>query len=122
MPSPERCPRCRAHVDPAGTCAACLLGLALAPPAELDLTGMQLGPFAIRRKLGKGGMGVVYEAVDTRSNAPRFDQAVALKILAAEIDEPGQIVREAQLLAKLDHANIVRVYDAGEHEGIPISP
>ncbi len=106
-------------MGPAGTCAACLLGLALSPPVEPDLTGMQLGPFAIQRKLGEGGMGVVYEAVDTRPTSLWFGHTVALKILAAEIDDPEQIVREAQLLAKLDHANIVRVYDAGEHEGIP---
>jgi serine/threonine-protein kinase len=63
-------------------------------------------------------MGVVYEAVDTSPTSCRHNHTVALKILSAEIDAPDHLVREAQLMAALDHPNIVRVYEAGEHEGI----
>jgi serine/threonine-protein kinase len=83
-----------------------------------DLEGEQIGPYAIGRMLGQGGMGVVYEAVDTRPTSCRFQHTVALKILAADLDAPEQLVREAQLLAALEHKHIVPVYEVGEYEGI----
>jgi serine/threonine-protein kinase len=115
MFDPERCPCGRGQKT--GACPGCLFGLALDPPPEPDLTGTALGPFEISRKLGEGGMGVVYEAVDTRPASPRFGHRVALKVLRASLDAPGHIEREAQALAALKHESIVFVYETGEHDG-----
>lgn len=115
MFDPERCPYCRGEKP--GACPACLLDLALNPPPEPDLTGSSLGPFEISRKLGEGGMGLVYEAVDTRPASPRFGHRVALKVLRASLDMPGNIEREAQTLAALEHPCIAPVYETGEHDG-----
>lgn len=115
MFDPKRCPYCRGEKP--GACPACLLSLALDPPPEPDLTGTSLGPFDISCKLGEGGMGVVYEAVDTRPTSPRFGRRVALKVVRASLDMPGHIEREAQHLAALEHPNIAPVYETGEHDG-----
>jgi len=88
------------------------------PPEAPDLAGTRLGPYAIGRVLGQGGMGVVYEAVDTRPTSLWSGHTVALKILAAELAAPEQLVREAQILAPLAHEHIVPVYEVGEQEGI----
>src|SRR5262245_44585992 len=78
--------------------------------------GRQLGDFEIIRELGRGGMGVVYEARQLSLN--RLD---ALKILAAG---PGltrkavqRFQREAEAAAQLHHTNIVPVYATGEENG-----
>ena len=67
--------------------------------------------------LGRGGMGVVYQA-----RQPKLNRLVALKILAPERGaEPKfaeRFLREAQALARLSHPNIITVYDYGEAEGL----
>ena len=67
--------------------------------------------------LGRGGMGVVYKA-----RQPKLNRLVALKILAPErVEEPKfaeRFAREAQALARLNHPNIVTVYDFGEADGL----
>jgi hypothetical protein len=70
-----------------------------------------LNRFQLRELLGDGGSGQVYQAYD-----PRLDRDVALKVL--KLAEPGERVkqrffREARAAARLDHPNIVSVYDAG---------
>jgi serine/threonine protein kinase len=79
-----------------------------------------LGRYNIERVLGKGAMGVVYEGVD-----PRLGRRVAIKtILKAHLDEDTgkdfamRFVREAQAVARLNHPNIVQVYDFGEENEI----
>ena len=72
------------------------------------------GRFQLRELLGDGGSGKVYQAYD-----PRLDRDVALKVL--KLAEPGERVkqrffREARAAARLDHPNIVAVYDAGYDE------
>src|SRR5919206_52078 len=74
-----------------------------------------LGRYNIERTLGKGAMGVVYEGVD-----PRLGRRVAIKtILKSHLDEETardysmRFVREAQAVARLNHPNIVQVYDFG---------
>ena len=79
-----------------------------------------LGRYNIERVLGKGAMGVVYEGVD-----PRLGRRVAIKtILKSHLDEDTgkdfamRFVREAQAVARLNHPNIVQVYDFGEEGDI----
>jgi hypothetical protein len=90
-----------------------LLRLAADHQAAPDLTGAKVGRYTITRLLGQGAMGVVYAARD-----PTLGRDVALKILSADLDAPDQLVREARLLATLEHELIVPVYEVGEHEGI----
>jgi serine/threonine protein kinase len=77
----------------------------------------QLGDFVILRELGRGGMGIVYEA-EQRSLARR----VAVKILPKHVllldKHLKRFQREAQTAARLRHTNIVPVFGAGEHEGL----
>ncbi len=75
-----------------------------------------LGRYRIQRVLGKGAMGVVYEGLD-----PRLNRRVAIKtILVRNVDEATardyskRFAREAQAVARLNHPNIVQVYDYGE--------
>jgi len=73
--------------------------------------------YRIESELGHGGMGVVYRAHDTL-----LDRAVAVKVLSDSglgTEGRARLLREAQAAAKLDHPNIVAVYDAGEAEDIP---
>ncbi|QJW97731.1 serine/threonine-protein kinase [Frigoriglobus tundricola] len=78
----------------------------------------RLGDFRIVRELGRGGMGVVFEAVQESLGRP-----VALKVLArhAQLDpvRRERFVREAQTAAKLHHTNIVPVFGVGEQDGLP---
>ena len=77
----------------------------------------KLGDFAIRRELGRGGMGIVYEAVQQS-----LRRRVALKILAPHIaDSETQLKRfhrEAKAAARLHHTNIVPVYGIGQADGL----
>jgi eukaryotic-like serine/threonine-protein kinase len=76
-------------------------------------SGLRLGPYEIRSPLGVGGMGEVYEAVDTR-----LRRSVAIKIvrpeLAGDADRRARFVREARAIAGLSHPHICPVYDVGE--------
>ena len=94
-----------------------LLDVQQAPLPEAE----SFGKYAIRRELGRGGMGVVYEAVDTA-----LDRRVALKRLiphehadaAAAEREEGRFLREARTSANLPkHPGIVGVYEAGVIDG-----
>jgi len=70
-----------------------------------------IGRYRIVRLLGRGGMGEVYEAVDTQ-----LERTVALKVLLGGDLDPRRLRREAQSLAQLSDPHIVGVYDVGEHE------
>ncbi|MBN9118844.1 MAG: serine/threonine protein kinase, partial [Planctomycetes bacterium] len=78
----------------------------------------RLGDFRIVREVGRGGMGVVFEAVQESLGRP-----VALKVLSrsAQLDPTRRerFVREAQAAAKLHHTNIVPVFGVGEQDGLP---
>ncbi len=82
-----------------------------------DLVGKRLGEFEITRELGRGGMGVVYEAVQTSLN-----RRVALKVLGPGLGLTSRAVdrfrREAEAAARLHHTNIVPVYATGEEGGL----
>lgn len=74
------------------------------------------GRYQIVGELGRGGMGIVYKVQDTT-----LDRVVAFKVLPQALTENEQavanFVREAQAAAKLNHPNIVTVYDTGEQNG-----
>ena len=74
------------------------------------------GPFRIERQVGRGGLGQVYRAVDTRSGS-----TVALKLMPPGADPLAltRARREFAALRQLSHPNIVRVLDLGEDDGIP---
>ncbi len=71
--------------------------------------------YRVRERLGQGGMGALFLALD-----PAIDRLVAIKVL--RVDNPDvreRFQREARLAARLQHPNIVTVYDVGEHDGQP---
>jgi serine/threonine-protein kinase len=78
----------------------------------------QLGPYRILKKLGRGGMGTVYEAINVQTDEP-----AAIKLLNPHLaDEEGFRERfgtEIETLKKLKHANIVRLFGYGIQDGHP---
>ncbi|MEO6061933.1 MAG: protein kinase [Thermoflexales bacterium] len=78
----------------------------------------KIGRYEIKRELGRGGMAGVYEAHD-----PRFERAVAVKVLPRELMVDTmfrtRFEREAKVIASLEHPGIVPVYDYGEENGQP---
>lgn len=82
--------------------------------------GYRLGPYELRHRIGKGGMGAVYMAVRADHEYEKF---VAIKLVKRGMDS-NEILRrfrmERQLLASLDHPNIARLIDGGSTpEGLP---
>jgi serine/threonine protein kinase len=83
-----------------------------APELLEDWTGVEwaagacLGPYRIESKLGEGGMGQVFRAVDTR-----LGRAVAIKIAYQQFS--SRFEREARVISSLNHPNICTVYDVG---------
>ncbi len=81
----------------------------------------QLGRYQLVRVLGRGAMGMVYEGRD-----PKLNRRVAIKVITTgRVDDPAlraeysaRFVIEAQAVARLNHPNIVTVYDFGEENGI----
>ncbi len=77
--------------------------------------GMQIGVYRIAGKLGEGGMGVVYKALDTKLNRP-----VALKLLSDRLADAAarrRFQRESQTASSLNHPHILTVHDTGEWAG-----
>jgi len=82
------------------------------PIAEIDTPPEHIGPYRVLRVLASGGMGTVYEAEQEQPVRRR----VALKVIKLGMDTREVVARfehERQTLAKMDHPNIARVYDAG---------
>ncbi len=95
----EQARRVRARVEPRGD-------------------GAQIEGYQLLSRLGRGAMGTVYKARHLRLN-----RIVAIKVLRRDLAaDPTQVERlrgEAEMLASLDHPNIIRVLDAGESNGFP---
>ncbi len=76
------------------------------------------GRYFVRAKLGEGGMGFVYRALDRN-----LDAEVVIKVpRRAMLEDPefaGRFAREVRSLVKLAHPRIVKVTDVGEHDGVP---
>jgi serine/threonine protein kinase/sugar lactone lactonase YvrE len=79
--------------------------------------GIKFGRYEILSQLGKGGMGEVYLAKDTK-----LDRNVALKVLPAELafsrERMIRFVQEAKAAAALNHPNVAHVYEIGDHDGL----
>jgi serine/threonine protein kinase/WD40 repeat protein len=77
----------------------------------------RLGDYRILREVGRGGMGVVYQAIQEQ-----LGRHVALKVLPFQLSSDAiyleRFHREARVAARLHHTNIVPVFDVGEHSGI----
>jgi serine/threonine protein kinase len=85
--------------------------------AKEGLAGKRLGHFAILERLGEGGMGVVYKALDEN-----LERLVALKLVRPRflVDSARQerLLREARSAAAVNHPNIAAIYEVGEADGV----
>ncbi len=80
--------------------------------------GDEFAGYRIERRLGRGGMGILYLAIE-----PGLDRRVALKLIAPEAaaDEvfARRFAEESRIAASIEHPNVVPIYAAGEHDGVP---
>jgi hypothetical protein len=86
-------------------------------PTELS-DGDKFAGYRIERRLGRGGMGILYLAVE-----PGLDRRVALKLIAPEAADEEVFARrfaeESRIAASIEHPNVVPIYAAGEEGGVP---
>lgn len=131
MPEANHCPQCGRPLDasaPAGLCPACLLkqgaaadtltgGAVPFEPPTIEELAVKFPQLEILEFIGRGGMGAVYKA-----RQRELDRIVALKILPPSVgDAPSfkeRFTREARALAKLNHPNIVTLYEFGQAGGL----
>src|SRR5262245_50037597 len=92
-------------------------GQAAGSPPQRKEKITALGDFRLVRKLGEGGMGAVYQAHQISLDRPAAVKVMA-KHLASKPDLVERFYREARLMARLDHPNIVRSYGVGEAHGM----
>ncbi len=116
------CARCATRVAGAGSLATVTVAPAAAPTLTEDqgptraAAPKRIAHFTITRELGMGGMGTVYLAHDEK-----MDRAVALKVLARhQISEKAgkRFEQEAWIAGRLDHPNLVKVYERGVWEDL----
>ena len=123
--SKQVCPVCRAQKfmdGNVGLCPRCLLRVGMTledePASEQPAlaSGLRLGPYRIAEQIGRGGMGEVYLATDTR-----LDRMVAIKVLPGQLASDPQrrerFEREAKAVSRLSHPHICALYDVGEQDG-----
>src|ERR1044071_4475258 len=81
------------------------------------ISGSRLGPYEMNARIGAGGMGEVWRAVDTR-----LGRSVAVKVLPAELAHDAQFrirfQREAKAISQLNHPNICTLHDVGNENGV----
>lgn len=106
----------KAEVTAKATASAKTTSAEKPAPATNPNVNRMIGPFLLEKKLGVGGMGVVYKATYTKNGT-----AVALKVLPLSLSANAQLVkrfeREMSILKKLKHPRIVQFYGGGSHDG-----
>jgi tetratricopeptide (TPR) repeat protein len=111
----DSCEICRRRVAALGATPG-IDDASVLPPISLEplaAPGQRLGRFSLTRLLGRGGMGEVWAAHD-----PELDREVAIKLLYVDFggmdrDRQARLRREAQAMARVNHPNIVRIYELG---------
>ena len=88
------------------------------PADSGELIGQRLGRYLISSSLGRGGMAEVFKASDERLNR-QVAIKVVLPIYGSEPRLLQRFLREAEIVAGLQHPNILPIYDFGEHDGLP---
>ena len=92
---------------------ACVADIGTSNTSSSDKLPSRLGRYSIERKLGEGGMGVVYAARDDR-----LQRTIAVKTLSAVDDAARErLWREARAAASVNHPNICQIYEIGEDAG-----
>jgi eukaryotic-like serine/threonine-protein kinase len=89
-----------------------MLGLRM----DAGVEGQRIGPYRLLRAIGRGGMGAVYLAV---RDDEQYERLVAVKILRSGLEDTElrhRFLAERQILARLEHPNIARLYDGGSTE------
>ncbi len=112
-------PSSQVDTDPVESPAFATTGVAGRPATNgLELSeGTKVGRFMVIRRVGFGGMGVVYAAYD-----PHLDRKVALKFLRDDPARPhnadarARLIGEAQAIARVPHPNLISVYDVGTYD------
>jgi serine/threonine protein kinase len=115
-----------AHASRASDRIASAIGdvaAAVSPSTETDWTGRHFGPYRLVREIGRGGMGVVFEAA---RDDQEYRKTVALKVAPWSAASSGRDVElrerfrlERQILAGLEHPHIARLLDGGTQDGVP---
>ena len=110
------CGECGTQITPIEEAQPLVTKTIETPRAELTTGSTFAGRYQIIEELGKGGMGKVYKAVDTRIN-----EKIALKLIKAEISSDNKTLErfgnELKLARKIVHKNVGRMYDINEEEG-----
>ena len=111
------CSNCATQLTPGGQTPPAVLTKTLESPAVILTQGsLVAGKYRILEEIGRGGMGVVYEAEDTK-----LSRKVAVKVLpevfTADPERLARFEREARVLASLNHPNIAAIYGVEEADG-----
>jgi tetratricopeptide (TPR) repeat protein len=120
---PELRPELRAMLarssNAGGLLARAVSAVAREATVRANWIGRRIGPYRLVREIGRGGMGVVYEAC---RDDDEYRKTVAIKLAPAlcDLDLLGERLRqERQILAGLEHPNIARFLDGGSQDGVP---
>ena len=114
------CPECGLLPDKSsGLCLACLMRWASAPAPNAEGSVQHIGSYEVLDEIGRGGMGVIYEARQTLSG-----RIVAMKVLQNHVaqnpDALARFRREAQAAARLDHPHVLPIFEVNEEaDGVP---
>jgi len=110
-PPPGPPPMRKGLVDP----VSCRAELSAGDPLAPDVRTRHFGDYELIRELGRGGMGVVYEARQISLNRPVALKMIRSAALASD-DELRRFRNEAEVVAQLDHPNIVPIFEVGRYE------